>query len=76
VFLIFSRPYDEVISTLENVQLLLDKESLRVYHLIDDKATSLHNILKDNDISLEEQGPVNDALRDFIQLCCVEGSKI
>ena len=55
---------------MQDVQLLIDTESVQVYHNIFKKMQVLNDVLKDNDLSVEEAPKIDRILRTFINLCC------
>lgn len=66
------RSRDELISTLDRVQLLTDEESVRLYHHISRQLGKLQQILEDNDISEEDSPQIVEIIKDFIRKCCVD----
>ncbi len=60
---------------MNNVQLLIDRHSVEIYHILEEDSNKLNAIIKDGVIDDDEMSEVFEVLRKLIELSTLDGGK-
>jgi hypothetical protein len=66
------RPQHELLRTLENVQLILEPEMIKIYKSCTQKVDVIRDLIKDNDVSESDCATITPFIDEFTRLCCID----